>query len=536
MSTFEERLATFTLWPHKLPIPADLAAAGWIHTPTTYHLDLTKCLVCEKTLDSWEPIDDAFVEHVKISPQCSTVISPQKQEEIEARAKEASKPTPVPQDLGFFDSSLQQDFPEIRLFHSVHMFIDHIQRCKYQYREEDIIKILPKCLRGAAFKWCRDLPESSDLRQPGSTLDMWFTAMIKEFEKEAPVQPVKSINSPQPHVLIEYHKCVQCSAQFSSSERLLRHSQSPSCNKATCKCCEKKFDSNNQLHDHIRNRECQATTSDIKSKSASNLAATPLVALESQSSDACTIVKVAFESQSSETVERPPASAGKSKPTPELPATPLASLENTPQSPTITSPLPAYRSVSPPPPTYTKPRNYLTIDDLYMRYAPLKSITSSATRPTSPRVTLPTMTMQDLFEKFQEKTSSNTAGAAANAAKWTKDSPALATANINSIADSKSIAKTSFLAVIKSNTQQPGTPQRRHLKPSKHTALVANMLRNARGHVTSPQGVAVAVGRHTRYRTVRKPWRKLLEPRPNYTHESAMTERKSDSGSAKPRT
>ena len=49
--------------------------------------------------------------------------------------------------------------------------------------------------------------------------------------------------------------------------------------------------------------------------------------------------------------------------------TPLASTESTCISPVCS--LPAYRSVSPSPPAYTS-RAYLTIDDLYMRYAPLQ--------------------------------------------------------------------------------------------------------------------------------------------------------------------
>ena len=55
---------------------------------------------------------------------------------------------------------------------------------------------------------------------------------------------------------------------------------------------------------------------------------------------------------------------------------------------------PSYRSVSPAPPVYSKP--YITIDDLYIRYAPLKS---TKTRPT---VLLPVMTITDLYTKFHK--------------------------------------------------------------------------------------------------------------------------------------
>ena len=64
-----------------------------------------------------------------------------------------------------------------------------------------------------------------------------------------------------------------------------------------------------------------------------------------------------------------------------------------------TTPLLAYRSTSPRPPTYqATPKAYLTIDDLYMRYAPLKSI-----RPVRLITVLPTLTIHDLYAKFYSK-------------------------------------------------------------------------------------------------------------------------------------
>lgn len=66
-----------------------------------------------------------------------------------------------------------------------------------------------------------------------------------------------------------------------------------------------------------------------------------------------------------------------------------------------TTPLPAYRSTSPPPPTYPpiKTKNYMTVDDLFMRYAPLKSVQSA--RPIRPTA-LPTMSIHDLYAKFHK--------------------------------------------------------------------------------------------------------------------------------------
>ena len=69
---------------------------------------------------------------------------------------------------------------------------------------------------------------------------------------------------------------------------------------------------------------------------------------------------------------------------PSTPAIPVRQRQPPPPaspSPTSTPP-PTYRSISPSPPVYeTKP--YLTIDDLFMRYAPLKSICPTTARSQS---------------------------------------------------------------------------------------------------------------------------------------------------------
>ncbi|CAF9916932.1 MAG: hypothetical protein ALECFALPRED_010915 [Alectoria fallacina] len=71
----------------------------------------------------------------------------------------------------------------------------------------------------------------------------------------------------------------------------------------------------------------------------------------------------------------------------------LASVESTP--------LPAYRSVSSPPPTYEPYKKlYLTVADLYMRYALLSKPSFIITRIVT---VLFIMFMQNLYEKFYDK-------------------------------------------------------------------------------------------------------------------------------------
>ena len=70
--------------------------------------------------------------------------------------------------------------------------------------------------------------------------------------------------------------------------------------------------------------------------------------------------------------------------------------------PAETAAPPTYRSISPPPPTYiaSAPKNFLTIQDLYMRYAPLNQVRSASTS-SAPKPRLATyLTIKDLFLKF----------------------------------------------------------------------------------------------------------------------------------------
>ena len=66
--------------------------------------------------------------------------------------QEPQKEVFTSKDIGFFDPSLQHDFPELRLYHDVNVFVDQVQQCD-QYRGTDIVQLFSKCLRGAAYMW-----------------------------------------------------------------------------------------------------------------------------------------------------------------------------------------------------------------------------------------------------------------------------------------------------------------------------------------------------------------------------------------------
>lgn len=67
--TFASRYATFQNWPKYLrgPSKTDLARAGFIYTQ---YGDRVTCFCCGMTLSEWEPVDDAYREHLRWSRYC----------------------------------------------------------------------------------------------------------------------------------------------------------------------------------------------------------------------------------------------------------------------------------------------------------------------------------------------------------------------------------------------------------------------------------------------------------------------------------
>lgn len=66
---FTEIFATFNEWPKFLKGPSkrDLARAGFIHTQIG---DKVTCFSCGMTLKNWEPLDDAYNEHLRWAKCC----------------------------------------------------------------------------------------------------------------------------------------------------------------------------------------------------------------------------------------------------------------------------------------------------------------------------------------------------------------------------------------------------------------------------------------------------------------------------------
>ena len=138
----------------------------------------------------------------------------------------------------------------------------------------------------------------------------------------------------------------------------------------------------------------------------------------------------------------------------------IATLKTSPSS----SPLSEYRAVSPPSPIYENittsvtpppPKTYLTVTDLYMRYAPLKSVKTLWIRlmNTRFRTILFTLIVQDLYDKFHEKpinfTYSKTSNSLINKNSLLLKSHSIIAGNSN--------IKTSFFSISKSIAQRPTT-------------------------------------------------------------------------------
>ncbi len=351
MSTYADRLASFTTeWPHTSPAPEDLARAGWIFEPEDEYPDNVACEECERCLFNWKPgcnLKVLYIGHLKSCRRYSKlafvqdpVASPPKNSQASAQIaslqiapQKAPQASPIPKpslkDIGFLDLSLQHDFPELCLFHNVDIFCDRIERCisESEFLGTDILELLPKCLRGEALKWFSQSNHQD--------LAVCIRAMRARFEqasqkspleappkaRQAPPQAPPEVPPEAPPRAPDYHHCKLCNASFSSMARLIRYTQENVCSKPSCRHCEIVFSSKNRLHHHLR-EGCQKR----------------------------------MHRQPSSSPSPPPRTATPPEENRALPPSPSPSL----------SPLPIYRAISPPPPIY---QNYLTVDDLYARYA-----------------------------------------------------------------------------------------------------------------------------------------------------------------------
>ena len=98
MSTYADRLASFTTWPHASPTAEQMARAGFKYTPTNEHPDNVDCRCGNGSgLYDWKPEDDPKLElhiyHHRCSPLWLVLAT-------------ADRKKPSAKDIGFFDPLL----------------------------------------------------------------------------------------------------------------------------------------------------------------------------------------------------------------------------------------------------------------------------------------------------------------------------------------------------------------------------------------------------------------------------------------------
>ena len=193
--------------------------------------------------------EEADEEAVIEAKEAAAVAQKAMEEEAAAAAAaaiEAAKPEATAKDVGFFDPTMTLDLPEFQISATSASFLHHLADVTADYKEKSVLKALKTSLRGPAFKWLKDQPKFT-------SLDDFKTAISKAFPPApAAPEPAASTNqaiiNPSPP---QYHRCAQCSMEFSSISRLLNHTQKD-CTKITCRHCELGFSSNNKLHEHVR--------------------------------------------------------------------------------------------------------------------------------------------------------------------------------------------------------------------------------------------------------------------------------------------
>ena len=127
----------------------------------------------------------------------STLSGPQGQQEL--------KSTPELQDIGIFDPTLTY---EDRRFSEATDFLQHLQQCRYQYRESDLLFLLPSCLYGPAF----DIWFDKQTTMESAPLSEWIETLRIDFA-----------NAPFAKAKTPKMTCMRCNSSFNSKEKHREH-------------------------------------------------------------------------------------------------------------------------------------------------------------------------------------------------------------------------------------------------------------------------------------------------------------------------
>ncbi len=372
LTTYEQRLATYSASWYKntrCPDPAVMAQAGLFRISSPDRIHLAGCLECDFGTAKWDK--DPFVLHVETSPNCPLILRARKENHAAqaiAQSNQSSTPQVAPQAI--VESISTPSIAELE--------------AQAMLEAQAIIQSCTQLAQEAASQAANQMTAFEDDR-------------VVACEEDLQV----AIATPLPQAV----ECRRCLAGFSSNSKLHRHVRETHKKIASASKSAVPQESGVSQLVHL---ETKATSRAEHSASESTVPQTSgapqLVHSETE----------ATRASARSTRSMTAASAIKSQPPPKYSASSLLSSKTTssaaPSRPV--TPPPTYRAMSPSPPAYQPKKNYLTVADLYVRYAPLKSVLSATkgTRSATQKTTASRayLTIQNLYERFSQKTRSST--------------------------------------------------------------------------------------------------------------------------------
>ena len=96
---------------------------------------------------------------------------------------------PTARDIGFFDPSLRPIRAEHEVVYTdVYDFIDRIRVCVQQWSENQVVPLLPECLRGDALEWYskQTTKDTKTLLERLGSSALWSERLVLRFRKESP--------------------------------------------------------------------------------------------------------------------------------------------------------------------------------------------------------------------------------------------------------------------------------------------------------------------------------------------------------------
>ncbi len=432
-TTYEQRLSTYPAsWytNTRCPDPAVMAQAGLFRISSPDRMYLAGCSECDFGTAQWDK--DPFILHVKNSPNCPLILRARKEHQASQAIAQSAQPStssanqrsaqvamqPAPQvaPQAIIESCTQLATPSIAELEAQAIIESYTQLATQRRNssmtqeatlQADPITAYEEVLRVAI---ATPLPQAVECRR-----------CLAEFSSNSKlhrhIRESHGKKTPQPAASKVEHSAVKSAVPQKSGVSQVVHSETKATSIAEHSVSEsvvpQKSGASQLVHSEIEETTSAAAAisvaerSDPKSIAPPNCSVLTLTPAESTSE----VTRASARSTRFMTA----ASASKSQPPPKYSASSLLSSETTSSAAPLRSvtPPPAYRATSPSPPAYqAAPKNYLTVADLYVRYAPLKSMLStakgshSATQKTT--VSRAYLTVQDLYEKFGKKPHSST--------------------------------------------------------------------------------------------------------------------------------